>query len=58
MKTKKLDKKTILNKVTIANLNDSQLKDLQGGLGKGFADYSGHNSCETCMFVSCGELCN
>ena len=48
MKTKKLDKKLILNKQTVVRLNNDEMKKLEGGVSIAH-DSCAHSGCPNCM---------
>ena len=52
MKTKKLGRKLVLNKKTIANLRNYELGNVVGG-----AAGTGNNSDETCYINTCPTQC-
>jgi hypothetical protein len=52
MKTKKLNKKLFLNKETIADLGNSGMNDVYGGVGTTGDTYTG-----TFVWVFCSKIC-
>ncbi len=54
MKTKRLEKKLVLNKTTLTNLDGSGMNEVRGGTNSG----TGHNTIDKfCAIYSCGDYC-
>ena len=52
MKKKQLKKRLTINKETVANLDESQLKDVKGGQHHNLPTVAPENSCPTCGIAS------
>jgi natural product precursor len=52
MKTKKFNKILVLNKETVSNLNDNEMKSVNGG-----GIMSAITGCTSCMSISCLFIC-
>jgi hypothetical protein len=56
MKTKNFNKKLVLSKRTVVNLDDSQMDHLRGGIGTRTCTYAGEPTC-TCYETYWKENC-
>ncbi len=63
MKSKRIEEKLVLNKVTISNLNGEQMNKIQGGLDEdlipeSIAPMAGTDCAKICCHVSIDMICN